>query len=422
MLDQQVNNLVAHLFRHEAGKMAAVLTRLFGFQCLEKAEDIVQETLLQAMSTWPLKGVPENPSAWLYTVAKRKAIDTIRQRKLHDHHHSRISWALKSEWVLIPTLNNIFLENEIEDSQLRMIFACCHPSIPYESRIALTLKTLCGLSISEIARCFLTNDETITKRLYRAREKIRSENISLEGPAPADLPERLDAVLHSLYLLFNEGYNSSNPDNLIRQDLCEEAIRLCLMLAKHPITNRPKTNALLALMCFQASRFQARTAPDGSIILLQNQDRSRWFQPLVEKGKYYLEVAAEGGDFTEYHIEAAIAGCHMRASSFANTDWHEIVKLYDILMESKPDDAIVQLNRAIATGYAVSAEAGLCELQKITGLEHHYLYHSALGDFFSQSGDIVRARDSYRRAMQLTNSTAEKNLLLTKFANCEHKI
>jgi len=418
MLEQQVNNLVAHLFRHEAGKMAAVLTRLFGFQSLDKAEDIVQETLLQAMSTWPLKGVPENPSAWLYSVAKRKAIDILRKRKIQDQHHSRIRWAIESEWALIPTVNNFFLENEIEDSQLRMIFACCHPSIPYESRIALTLKTLCGLSISEIARGFLTNDETITKRLFRAREKIRSENISLECPAPADLPHRLDAVLHSLYLLFNEGYNSSNPDNLIRQDLCEEAMRLCLMLAKHPITNSPKTNALLSLMCFQASRLEARTAPDGSIILLQDQDRSLWFQPLIEKGKYYLEVAAEGGLLTEYHIEAAIAGCHMRASSFADTDWREIVKLYDILMELRPD-SIVKLNRAIATGYCVSPGAGLRALQEITGLQGHYLYHSALGDFFRQVGDHVGARTNYELAIQLTNSVAEKNLLQTKLTKSE---
>ena len=184
MLEQQVNQLVGHLFRHEAGKMAAVLTRLLGFNSLDLAEDIVQDTLLQAMSAWKYKGIPENPSAWLYTVAKRKAIDTIRQQRIQAHHHSQISIAIKSEWTLTPTVNNLFLKNEIEDSQLRMIFACCHPSIPYESQLALTLKTLCGLSISEIAHSFLANEETITKRLFRAREKIREENITLEAPVP----------------------------------------------------------------------------------------------------------------------------------------------------------------------------------------------------------------------------------------------
>lgn len=422
MLEQQVNNLVAYLFRREAGKMAAVLTRLLGFQSFDAAEDIVQETLLQAMSSWPLKGIPENPSAWLYTVAKRKAIDVIRQQKLHEQHHSRINPALKSEWTLIPTVNSFFLENEIEDSQLRMIFACCHPTIPYESQVALTLKTLCALSISEIARCFLTNEETITKRLYRAREKIRQENVSLESAAPAHLPGRLDAVLHSLYLLFNEGYNSSHPDNLIRHELCEEAMRLCLLLVTHPLTTLPKTKALMGLMCFQASRLEARTAADGSIILLREQDRSQWFQPLIEKGKYYLEIAAGGEIYSEYHMEAAIAGCHACASSFAETDWPQILRLYDMLMELRPG-SIVQLNRAIAIGYAISADAGLLALQEITDLEHHYLYYSALGDFYAEVGDVGNARTSYERAVFLTRSNAEKNLLQSKLTKTsQHKL
>src|SRR5690349_11989596 len=212
MLEQQVNQLVSHLFRHEAGKMAAVLTRLLGFQALDQTEDIVQDTLIQAMSTWKIKGIPENPSAWLYTVAKRKAIDIIRQQQAHQNHHSEIGRALKSEWTLTPTVNSLFLENEIEDSQLRMIFACCHPAIPYESQLALTLKTLCGLSTAEIASSFLTNEETISKRIYRAREKIKEQKITLDAPAPAGLPGRLDAVLHCIYLLFNEGYNSSHTD------------------------------------------------------------------------------------------------------------------------------------------------------------------------------------------------------------------
>lgn len=420
MLEQQVNNLVGHLFRHEAGKMAAVLTRLLGFHALDTAQDIVQDTLLQAMSTWKFKGIPENPSAWLYTVAKRKAIDTIRQQKIHEQHHSKLNLALKSEWTLAPTVNSLFLENEIEDSQLRMIFACCHPAIPYESRIALTLKTLCGLSIAEIANCFLTNDETITKRLYRAREKIRAENISLEAPVPAHLPGRLDAVLHSLYLLFNEGYNSSHADQLIRHDLCEEAMRLCLLLVNNDLTGIPKAKALLALMCFQASRADARTRPDGSVILLKDQDRSRWFRPLIEKGKYYLEIAAEGDTFSEYHIEAAIAGCHARAATFDETDWDQMLKLYSILMEIKPS-SIVQLNKAIAVGYAVSAEAGLRELQAIKDLQNHYLYHSALGDFYAEMGDISNAGLSYRRAISLTHSNVEKNLLQAKLSSAAQR-
>lgn len=297
-----------------------------------------------------------------------------------------------------------------------MIFACCHPAIPYESQLALTLKTLCGLSIAEIANSFLTNDETITKRLYRAREKIRTENITLEAPVPAHLPGRLDAVLRSLYLLFNEGYNSSHPDQLIRHDLCEEAMRLCLLLVNNPMTNAPETNALLALMCFQASRSEARIQSDGSIVLLKDQDRSHWIQPLIEKGKYFLERAAEGGTFSEYHIEAAIAGCHARSKLFKDTDWRQIVQLYSILAQLKPSP-IVALNKAIAIGYADSPAEGLRALQAIEELHHHYLYHSAKGDFYSELADVEKATESYLKALSLTPSNAEKQLLQTKIFN-----
>lgn len=409
--------MVSHLFRHEAGKMASVLTRLLGFNSISVAEDIVQDTLLQAMSTWKIKGIPDNPPAWLYTVAKRKAIDYIRQQKIHEQHHTEISLALKSEWTLIPTVNHFFLENEIQDSQLRMIFACCHPSIPYESQIALTLKTLCGISIAEIANSFLTNEETITKRLYRAREKIREENISLEAPIPANLPGRLDAVLHSLYLLFNEGYNSSHPDQLIRHELCSEAMRLCLLLAKNQVTNSPKANALLALMCFQASRAEARIQANGTIVLLKDQDRSRWNQSLIEKGKYFLECAAEGASFSEYHIEAAIAGCHAKAPSFRDTDWKQILELYSILSDIK-QSPIVELNKAIALGYAHSPAEGLRALETITDLQDHYLLHAAMGDFHVEVGNIQEACKNYEKAIALTTSHAEKDLLRQKKSDC----
>jgi RNA polymerase sigma factor (sigma-70 family) len=416
--EERVHQVVGHLFRYEAGKMAAVLTRLLGFNSLDAAEDIVQDTLLQAMSTWKIKGIPENPAAWLYTVAKRKAIDVIRQHKIHEQHHTAINLALKSEWTLVPTVNQLFLENEIEDSQLRMMFACCHPSIPYESQIALTLKTLCGLSIAEIANSFLTTNETITKRLYRAREKIREENISLEAPIPAHLPGRLHSLLHSLYLLFNEGYNSSHPNELIRHDLCGEAMRLCLLLVKNPVTSNPSANALLALMCFQASRAEARMHSDGSIILLKDQDRSRWSQPLIKKGKFYLERAAIGPEVSEYHIEAAIAGSHSCAATFKDTDWSEILRLYSILANVKPGP-IIELNKAIALGYAHSPSAGLAALLDIKELENHYLRHAAIGDFYTELGNKKQARFHYEHAQKLTSSIAEKNLLQAKIMKLE---
>lgn len=416
MPDHSVDQLIGHLFRHEAGKMAAVLTRLLGFQKLDLAEDIVQDTLLKALSSWKYKGIPENPQAWLYKVAKRKAIDNLRQQQLHEQHHSEISYALRSEWTLSPTVNSFFLENEIEDSQLRMMFACCHPAIPYDSQIALTLKTLCGLSIQEIANSFLTNEETIVKRLYRPREKIRDEKISLDGILPANLPGRLDAVLHALYLLFNEGYNSSHPDQLIRHDLCEEGMRLCLLLTNNKITKAPSTLALLALMCFQASREDARLDKDGSIVLLRDQDRSRWNRDLIEKGKYYLEQSAEGEIFTEYHVEAAIAGCHAAATSFETTRWDEMIQLYTVLNQMKPGP-IIELNRAIAIGYGRSQQAGLEALMEITELKEHHLYHAAMGDFYHNLGNPSEARTSYQTALSLTKSKVEKQLLNNKINN-----
>ncbi len=288
-----ISQTIDHLFRHESGKMVSVLSRLLGLQNLETVHDIVQDTLLQAMNTWSYNGVPENPSAWLYRAAKNRAIDFLRRQKKFKEIAPQYSYLLQSEYSLSSTVNSLFLENEIQDSQLRMMFACGHPSIAEESQIALTLKTLCGLSVNEIAKAFLTNEETITKRIYRAKEKIKSEKIELNVPQGKELPQRLDVVLKSLYLLFNEGYNSSHPDQLIREDLCQEAIRLSYLLTTHSITNLPRTNALLSLMCFQASRLQARLDDKGNIILLKYQDRSKWYKPLIEKGFMYLEMATE---------------------------------------------------------------------------------------------------------------------------------
>lgn len=413
MHEQEVDVLIGHLFRSEAGKMTAVLTRLLGFGNFEAAQDIVQDTLLKAVTVWKYKGIPENPSAWLYTVAKRNAIDILRQYKLRESIHQDISQALQSEWTLSPTVHQLFMDNEIEDSQLRMIFACCHPSIPYESQLALTLKTLCGLSVAEIARNFLTTEETITKRLYRAREKIRSEKIDMEVPSGDELTRRLEAVLHTLYLFFNEGYNSSHAEHLIRQEMCEEAIRLALLLTRHPITNVPDANALLALMCFQASREEARLGDSGEIILLKDQDRSRWNKKLIEKGLHHLDTATEKDGVSEYHIEAAIGACHAIANNFEATDWARIHTLYDVLYKIKPGP-VVELNRAIALGYSVSPQAGLDSLLMIKGLEETYLYYAALGDFYNEIKDPENSRTAYEKAIGLVTSRHEKELLLKK--------
>jgi len=315
---QNINQLAGHLFRHEAGRMAAVLARLLGSDRLQTAEDIVQDTLVKAMETWRYNGVPDNPSAWLYRVAKNKALDFIRSRQRHDKIHSEIAKEIHSEWTLPTSVNRMFSVPEIEDSQLRMMFATCHASIPEESQIALTLKILGGLSIKEIAHAFLASEETIQKRIARAKDRLREEKINLELPPPHLLADRLDAVLKVIYLLFSEGYHPSESAVEIREDLCEEAMRLAHFLIQNPATHRPKVLALMALMCLQAARFDSRSSAEGPITL-ELQDRSRWSQRLMNEGFRLLEQASEGDELSEYHVEAAIASVHMKAASFEDT-------------------------------------------------------------------------------------------------------
>lgn len=412
-----IHELADHLFRHESGKMVAVLTRLLGLQNMEAAQDIVQDTLLQAMSSWSYGKIPDNPAAWLYRVAKNKAIDLLRREKRFREIGPQYGYLLQSEYTLAPTIHQLFLENEIQDSQLRMMFACCHPAIPEESQVALTLKALCGLSINEIARAFLTNDDTISKRIYRAKEKIKTENIEMDVPPAAELANRLDAVLKSLYLLFSEGYHSSHPDQLIRHDLCAEAMRLCLLITQHPLTARPRTRALLALMCFQSSRLQARLDDAGNIILLKHQDRSLWNRTLIQKGFDYIEAAAEPYEVSSYHLEAAIASLHAAAPSFEHTDWKSIYHLYELLYQLQPNP-VVAMNKAIASAYAVGRQQALEELQCIKGLEQHHLYYASIGEMYFELQQKEHARSYFEKALGLTVSQTEKQLLLEKISLC----
>lgn len=377
--DKHVHQLVDHLFRHEAGKMVAVITRFLGSENLSTAEDIVQETLLKAMENWRFRGVPDNPSAWLYRVAHNKTIDWLRSAKRETK--LRSNQTEEQNIAASFTSQTIFSEEEIDDSVLRMMFACCHPAITPESQIALTLKTLGGLSVQEIAHAFLTSEETIAKRIYRAKERIRNDKIKLEPPGIFDLAHRMDSVLHILYLLFNEGYHSSHSDKIIREDLCGEAMRLTYLLTQHKATNLPKVNALMALMCFQSSRFTARSGDLGEIILLEDQDRTKWSKSLIEKGQHFLLHASSGNQLSQYHVEASIAGIHCTASLFENTPWDKLLTLYETLSEINPGP-MVSFNKAIAIGYAHSPNEGIKELLKISGLENHYLYLTALGSFY----------------------------------------
>lgn len=402
-----------HLFRYESGKMVAVLSRLLGMQQLETAQDIVQDTLLQAMQTWSYNGLPDNPAGWLHRVARNKAIDILRREKRFRRLAPQYASLLESEWTLSQTVQHFFLDNEIQDSQLRMMFACCHPSIPAESQVALTLKTLCGLGVHEIARAFLTGDETIAKRIYRAKEKIKAEQIEPEVPAGEELAVRLDAVLKSLYLLFNEGYHSAHPELLIREDLCFEAMRLCKLLTEHPQTALPRTSALLSLMCFQSSRLGARLDDMGNIILLKYQDRKKWYGPLIQKGFDYLDAAAEPFEESPYHLEAAIASLHAAAPSFEATNWTHIYQLYDLLSRMQPGP-MVSMNKAIALGQAGKPKEALQQLLTLERLEKHHLYHACVGELYAATGDKIKALDHFQKALTLAQSQAEKGLLLRK--------
>src|SRR5579863_5523045 len=289
-----VQALVDHLFRHEAGRMVAILTRLFGIHNLELAEDIFQDTLHQALKDWTVGPIPDNPSGWLMVVAKRKAINAVRRERLHRSFARDMDALLKSEWTTAYTMDHVFLEAEIKDSQLRMIFTCCHPALPMEGQLALTLKTLCGFNIAEIAAAMLTTESNINKRLYRVKEKIRNEEIPFTVPAGHQLLPRLDAVLLVIYLLFNEGYNSSGDNAVIRQDLCLEAIRLAMLLTEKPVTNEyPPVYALLALLCLHSARFEARL-DINSLIVLEEQDRGLWNQQLITRGLQFLSKSAAG--------------------------------------------------------------------------------------------------------------------------------
>lgn len=417
-LHRKFNKTIDHLFRTEAGKMVSVLTRLFGFSNIEQAEDIVQDTILKALQTWRYGRIPENPQAWLYKTAKNNAIDIIRRNKLKYKIENEISALLKSEYTLVPSINEMFNETEIKDSQLRMMFACCHPEISAESQITLILKTLCGFSTAEISKAFLTSEDTVSKRLYRTKEFFREQKIKLVIPSEYELKNRTEVVLNSIYLLFNEGYNSTHTEQLIRKDLIDEAMLLCKLLTENKHTQLPETFALMALMCFHSSRNESRLTLEREIILLPYQDRSKWDFELIAQGNEYLAKAAFGNSISTYHLQAAIAFEHCTAESFDKTNWKRILELYDWLCKiaSSP---ITELNRTVAIMQLNGATAALTALQNIPDkkkIETFYLYHSLLGEINSRLNNSVKAKQFFETAIKFTQSATEKKLLKEKIS------
>lgn len=414
----EINELVEHFFRHESGKMISVLTGIFGTNNLILVEDIVQDTLTEAISNWTYKGIPENPIAWLYTVAKNKTLNAIKRKRYQEKYISENLYFQKNQQITEMSLAGAFLEESISDDQLRMMFMCCHPSISKDSQIALILKTLCGFNISEIAKSFLTNNESINKRLVRARKTIREDSVPFEVPSNQQLVNRVDAVLEALYLLFNEGYSASNGEALIREELCTESIRLAEMVVNHKfITNKSDVYALIALMQLNSSRFKAREDNNGNIFTLSQQNRSLWDFHIMEQGFSNLEKAAQNHQISKYHILATISAYHCSAKDFKSTDWKSILTLYDKLL-SIDNSPIIILNRAIALSNLGSVKKAIQELDTIENdklIKFNYLFYSTKAEFYFQIKDYTIAKKTLKKAIELAPLTTEKRMLENRF-------
>ena len=410
--------MVDHLFRHHHGKMVSILTRIFGLTHLEMIEDAVQDTFISAWQNWRTKK-PDNPEAWLTQAAKNRAIDLLRKIKAD---HSRLEKIQSGPSTMI--VNDLFLEHEIVDSQLRMVFTACHPTLKPQDQIAFALKTIAGFSIREIAAALLTKEETIKKRLTRARQNIRKHDIRFVMPSKEEVPARLQRVQEVVYLIFNEGFQSTQKDQLIRKELCGEAIRLCKLLLTKEHLRTGALYALFALMCFHAARLESKISAHGDIIDLRNQDRSKWYFPLIKVGNDAMLRAVEYADFSTYHVEAAIAVEHLSARTFAETNWQKILALYQKL-ESLHPSPINTLNQAIVYLQMDQDEKTWEKLHAIqpNQLEHRaYLYHAALSDYHLKQGNTSAALVQIDKALAEVHNDQEKKYLQRKRIIIENPI
>jgi len=417
----EISGIVEHCFRHEAGKIVSSLTRKFGARHLNLAEDVVQEALARALQTWPYYGIPKNPAAWLTQVAKNLALDVVRRDKVFRNKEIDISDFMEDSPASQGGADSVSFKDEIRDDSLWMIFMCCHPVVPREAQVALALKTICGFSAGEIAKAFLTSEAAVTKRLTRAKRRIKETSIPFELPTGEELGGRLDSVLDTVYLLFNEGYKASGGDRLIRNDLCSEAMRLCTLLAAHPLSNKPRVHALLALMLLNGSRLPARTDPEGNIILLGDQDRSLWDREMIAKGLFHLVQSAEGEEVSVYHLEAGISACHCAAPDYESTDWRRILHYYDILT-SIDDSPVAALNRAVAVAKVHGPAAGIDAVEAIPNrdqLETYYLLYAVLGEFEELLGNGKAAAEYFRKALDLVTIKSERKLLMKRIRALE---
>src|SRR5262245_46358893 len=414
--EHDVERLVDHLFRHEAGRLIAILTHAFGPENLDLAEDVAQDALIKALEIWPYHGVPENPTAWLAQVAKNRALNIFKRERVFTSKSKQLADALGLDHTSSDEAdkdnNDAF--GDVDDV-VRLMFVACHPSLPAESRVALTLKTVAGFSVGQISSALLAQPTAVAQRLVRAKRHIRELGLSFEV-SRSELPRRLDSVLQVIYLLFNEGYSAHEGSDPIRGELCEEAIRLANLICtseRWDFGRQPRVHAILALMLLQSARLPARTDQGGDLLLLDRQDRSLWNRTRISEGLRHLDQSAQGADVTAYHLEAGIAACHAIASSYEETDWSHILELYDQLIAINPSP-VVALNRAIAISQVQGAEAGIQALEAVRAhpaLQRYYLLWATLAKLHAEMGNAAHAEADYRMALACTSSATERRFL-----------
>jgi len=410
-----------HLFRREAGRMVATLTRIFGMHNLALAEDVVQDAFCRALEVWKFRGMPENPSAWLMATAKNRALDVLRRERTARTYAPELGRLLESEWTLAPTVEELFAAPAIEDDMLRMMFSCCHPRLSEEAQVALVLHILCGFSVSEVASAFVTTQAAMEKRISRAKKTFAGSKKLFDIEARRDLAARLPAVHRALYLLFNEGYHGASPESAVRRELCQEAMRLAGLLRENALTSTPATYALSALMCLHAARLPARMNSSGDLRPFFEQDRSQWDLALLAEGQRLLDLSAAGPELTEYHVQAAIAWTHDIAHGAEDTNWQMIISLYDKLMMIRPSP-VVALNRAIAIGQNEGPQRGLEEIHAIADSDRllkYPFYHAALGEFELRDGNHEAAAENFTAALGLARNPAERHFLEERVRACE---
>jgi RNA polymerase sigma factor (sigma-70 family) len=409
-----------HLFRRESGRMVAVLTRIFGVHNLALAEDVVQDAFCRALEVWSFRGVPENPSAWLMTTAKNRALDVLRRERTARTFAPELTHQLESEWTLAPTVEEEFGPAAMKDDELRIMFSCCSPRLSEEAQVALILHILCGFSVDEIASAFVGSHASIEKRITRSKKVLASSKKLFDISGAEDFARRLPAVQRAIYLLFNEGYHGASPEKAVRVELCQEAMRLASMLLKNPLGATASSYALAALMSLNGARLPARLDLSGNLTALGDQDRSRFDQALAQEGVKLLELAATGAELTDYHVEAAIAWVHTSARRTEDTDWAMIISLYDKLMAIRPSP-IVALNRAIAIAQREGPQRGLDEVNAIQDLERlakYPFYHAALGEFELRKGNRKVAQGLFKVALDLARNPMERQFLNQRVNAC----